>query len=180
MSQTSLAKRFEAVVTKVTNDAQDQEIDKMSFQQLEEQQIRFGQAKLGQTFKQVVTEDGRYCQWFLNRYGDSQKAEHRVFTRFLTLWIERQELVNDREPVTDSTTMLKAKAKCKAMPKGPAESVIDLEEEELWDTISSTPPVFAPSLENQNAHRINNIEMLLGQIVSQLQTLTVPSVPEDQ
>ena len=173
MSQASLAERSEAVTTKTASENQDQELNQKSFQQLEKMQICFGQAKLGQTFKQVVTDDGRYCQWFLSRFSESKKPEHRAFVRFLSLWVERQELEKNAAPTPSSKSMPKAKAKCRAAAQDHVGSVIDLEEEEdMWDTVTESPQMIAPLLENQNAQRIDNMEMMLGQIMSQLHTLT--------
>eukprot|EP00435_Cladocopium_sp_Y103_P033655 s328_g8.t1 len=177
MSKVSLADRFEAMNVRKSRAAQEQNLQGKSLEELGNMTVIFGQAKLGQKFSEVK-EDAAYCKWFLRKWGDSEKAEHRALIHYLQLWVERQELEQgvtsgDKESPhgsnVASTAYPKAKAKMGATggksskPMG----VIDLEEEELeeeewWDHIT------AASVENKNAERLNQLEGVLSEVVTQL------------
>ena len=105
--------------------------------------LRSGQT--GLKFSEVK-EDASYCKWFLRKWGDSEKAEHRALIRYLQLWIERQELehgVPDPDTTsvgnkTDSAAYPKAKAK-HITGSGSANALEnDLDEEEWWDHLTPT------------------------------------------
>ena len=72
-------------------------LERLSFHQLSEMPIRFGQTKRGMTFNTVLTEDPDYCQWFLEKYAGSIKVEHVEFVFFLKLHVERLELIHSAD-----------------------------------------------------------------------------------
>ena len=171
MSNSTLADRFNLVQEAQKKDVQQSKLMAMSYEELGALVIRFGDAKLGQTYMTVVKEDPKYCQWFIRKYTSSSKEEHREFLYFLDLWVERQEL-----ELGHQTQALHPKAKAKSVAKGKAglgtgspSTIIDLEEDdELWDQIATTES----AIENQNALRLDQIEGSLTQMMSQLQLLT--------
>eukprot|EP00435_Cladocopium_sp_Y103_P011722 s5018_g3.t1 len=152
-------------------DVQQSKLMTMSYEELGALVIRFGDAKLGQTYMTVVKEDPKYCQWFIRKYASSSKEEHREFLYFLDLWVERQELeLGHQTQAPHPKAKAKSVAKAKAgLGNGSPSTIIDLEEDdELWDQIAATES----AIENQNALRLDQIEGSLAQMMSQLQLLT--------
>ena len=94
----SLADRFSAVQASQSKENLEKDLQKLSFDQLKEMPIRFGSAKSGQSYLTVVTEDPKYCTWFIRQYNSSQKPEHREFLHFLEMWTERQEMERGLSP----------------------------------------------------------------------------------
>lgn len=132
MSEVNLAERFSAVNQAQGRKDQSHKLQSMSMEQLSELTIKFGDTKVGQTYRAVVTEDPKYCQWFLRKYSASEKPEHAEFIYFLSLWVERKELELG-ETIKTTTTKEVPKAKTgSASGKAvkPSTEVIDLDEEE--------------------------------------------------
>eukprot|EP00435_Cladocopium_sp_Y103_P040673 s1143_g11.t1 len=151
---------------------QSHKLQSMSMEQLSELTIKFGDTKVGQTYRAVVTEDPKYCQWFLRKYSASEKPEHAEFIYFLSLWVERKELELG-ETIKNTTTKGMPKAKtgsASGKVVKPSTEFIDLdEEEESWDPVPET----AQSIrEEQNAQRLDQIENVLAQVMQQLQILS--------
>lgn len=169
----NLADRFTKVRNATQADDQMSRLQTMSFQQLQDMPIRFGQSKRGMPFHEVVHTDPGYCQWFLRSWGDSKKAEHVEFIYYLRLYVERMELVNGlemeeeeetkpRSPVTTSREKMPVpKQKAKAAPSTTSWEAIDQEEDKEERAMLN--------------HRMNHMETVLSQIVQQLQHLTVQS-----
>jgi hypothetical protein len=176
MSEMNLAERFNAV-----NQAQDRKehnnkLQNMNMEQLGAMTIKFGDTKVGQTYQTVVTEDPKYCQWFLRKYATSEKTEHVEFIYFLSQWVDRKELeLGDSAKTPIAKAMPKAKTGT-ASGKAVRTSMecIDLEEEEeSWDPVlGSTTSI----KEEQNAQRLDQIENVLAQVMQQLQVLTAKQV----
>eukprot|EP00435_Cladocopium_sp_Y103_P009793 s1357_g2.t1 len=171
-----LADRFAAVQSQKALQQQAQDVMKMSFEELGQQPILFGEAKKGQKFSEVVRADPGYYKWFLTKWSASPKKEHQMFNQYLQLWIERQELEQGVQPKSPSSRPApsnvcpKAKAKSGAA-HGRSSTTIDLEteeEEEWWDHLSS-PPVMK---ESENAKRLDQIEGVLSEVIGQLKLLT--------
>lgn len=181
-SELHLASRFQAVRAQKELQEQAESVSKMSIQELQEQTIKFGEAKLGQTYRKVVESDPRYCQWFLKKYGNSPKATHQEFVTFLSLWIERQELEQGTTPFTLPNSKVNgphagAKSKSSAKPKAkpnhpmPEEEVFEEDDFSQWeDDISVVGSQV--TIENQNAERLDKMENLMSQVLQQLQVLT--------
>lgn len=146
MSTTDLVSRFDAVSAFQNQENQEQALKKMSFEELGQQTILFGEAKKGQKFGQVVQKDPTYCRWFLKKWGNSLKAEHRMFCQYLMMWVERKEatlgLENPEEPQTgnfpaSSNVCPKAKAKSFGRPSMPPIPIdLELEDDECWDHLT--------------------------------------------
>ena len=88
MSALSLVERFSKVTEKKNQD----EFLKMSYADLSEQRITFGEAKVNQRYIDVVQQDPKYVKWFTGKYQDSQKPGHRSFLFFINMYVERMEL----------------------------------------------------------------------------------------
>ena len=177
MSLSTLADRFNMVQESQKKEEQQSKLKCLSYDQLGSLQIRFGEAKLGQTYQQVVTEDPKYCQWFIRKFASSSKDEHREFLAFLDMWVERKELEMSKTGTTVPMAKAKVQAKAKAgvvlgSPSLPSSEVIDLEEDEMWSQIMANEGPAPPVVENQNAQRLDVLEETLAQMMNQLQLLT--------
>ena len=181
MSKLSLADRFDAMTQKKNQVAQEQNLQEKSMEELGNMTVLFGQAKLGLKFSEVK-EDASYCKWFLRKWGDSEKAEHRALIRYLQLWIERQELEHGVPDTStgsagekaDFAALPKAKAKPissggkSSQSQGPIDLENDLDEEEWWDHLTPTEDY----RENKNAKRLDQLEGVLSEVVTQLKVVT--------
>ena len=145
----------------------------MSFEEVGQLTIRFGESKLGQQFSEVVKEDQKYCQWFIRKFAESSKPEHREFLHYLNLYVERKELelnvLDQAVPKSKAKPPTKIKAGMAHGSQSNGPSMIDFDpEEESWDQISAQGLI----VENQNSQRLDVIEDALSQIMNQLQVLT--------
>ena len=70
----------------------------MWYEELGNQVILFGEAKKGRKFTDVVGTGPNYCNWFLRKWGSSPKKGHQMFSLFLSMWTERQELEHGTPP----------------------------------------------------------------------------------
>ena len=182
MSNPSLADRLQAV----THQKRHEEFQSMSFEQLSEMRIAFGETKVNQKFIDVIKEDPKYVQWFVRKYTGSKKTSHQPFLYFVELYVERQELLRDsptsketKEPVP-TTFMTKSKAA--------ARKPIDLESHGSWSESEPSKPWSVVQEENQamqtelvhQRDRISNMENSLSQIAAQLQNLTQLAMQNSQ
>ena len=148
----------------------------LSMEELQNMTIKFGTAKAGMTYKDVVEKDPKYCQWFLRQWGASPKIEHQEFLFFLNQWTERQEMENGIS-LTKNANQMPLRPQPKRGGKGLGMSSttpmpIDLEvEEEPWDQVSLAESLMPPKVMD----RIDRLEGALMQIVSQLQTMQPPN-----
>ena len=171
MSTSQLADRFAAVKSKQGQSEKTAELSQMSFAQLSQMTIKFGEAKIGKTYEEVLKTDPRYCQWFLKKYAQSEKPEHMEFAHYLALYVERQELMQEKDG-SPKAQQPAAKAKAKsaaAMPMFSEGSVIDLEEEDLWDALTDQR---LQQMEGHNSQRLDHLEGALSQLMGQIQNLT--------
>ena len=175
MATTSLADRFQALqVQKKTA-----EFREMSYADLSQMRISFGETKVNQTFLEVIEGDPKYVQWFAKKYQGSQKESHQAFLYFLNLYVERKELESENgipQEVMPSS-QLKSKAKAKPTPRLPMDQWSQgswSEEETPWDAVAEDHHKTLQIQEEmaENTRRINNMENALMQITQQLQVLT--------
>eukprot|EP00435_Cladocopium_sp_Y103_P035554 s274_g9.t1 len=169
----SLAERFQAVTNQKTKIG----FQQMSFEQLANQRISFGEAKINQKFQDVVEQDPKYTAWFVKKYEKSEKQAHQMFLHFINLYTERLELTLDVEP-SAQITPLELRAKSKASRPEP----FDVQSQDSWsdeDRASKpwsvvqeeTSALMKEEMINQKG-RIENMETALTQISRQLQALT--------
>lgn len=179
MTSPDLVSRFDTVHALKTLEDQDQALQQMSYEELARQPILFGEAKKGQKYGEVVQKDPAYCRWFLKKWINSPKAEHRMFCHFLNMWIERKELSLGIETTpgemvgpepTNSHVCPKAKAKSVGKPFKPLMPIdLDLEEEECWDRLSQDHKT---DKEDETAKRLDHLEGVLSEVIGQLQMLS--------
>ena len=173
MSTSSLADRFQVIQTSQTKNAQADRLMSMSFEEVGQLTICFGENKLGQKYQDVVKEDQKYCQWFIRRFAESSKPEHQEFLHFLNMYVERRELELDIPPAPTSTAKAKVMPKAKSgMAHGSLSEIprtIDLDlEAESWDQISAQDMM----TENRNAQRL---DVIMGQLQLLTQAAQNPS-----
>ena len=171
MASMSLAERFQAVTAHVKTE----EYQKKSYDELSKMTIAFGEAKVGQTFQEVIQTDPKYVQWFTRKYGESQKETHKAFLYFINLYVERQELTqgsDQKDPQKPHVSAMALKAKSRAAPSHNVDSVSQdsWSEEDMPWIPTSAPHQMAEEVEIQGA-RITRIEDSLTQITQQLQAL---------
>lgn len=150
----------------------------MSFEDLSQMRVSFGETKVNQTFLEVIEGDPKYVQWFAKKYQNSQKESHQAFLFFLSLYVERKELEKglatpDRAP---TSSHLQSKAKAKPATKSPSEhgSQTSWSEGDPWDVMQGEPMMPLPIQEEieDNRRRLTNMEEALTQVTQQLQLLT--------
>lgn len=161
-TEPDLVTRFKAVTKAKDRATQKDRLFQMSYSQLEEMTIRFGTAKVGQTFRRVVKEDPSYCQFFLSKYAHSEKPEHQEFVYFLNAWTERQELLDD--PKVPKTS--KDHGKASILTENPSDS-------ESSDDVEIVSSVHASNTKSEELDgRMSRLETVLEHVVTQLQILT--------
>ena len=173
MANRSLADRFQMIQTTQTKHAQEDRLMSMSFEEVGQLTIRFGESKVGQQFSEVVKEDQKYCQWFIRKFAESSKPEHREFLHYINLYVERKELelngLDQAAPKAKAKPPTKTQAGMAHGSQSNGPSMIDLDpEDETWDQISAQGLI----TENRNSQRLDVIEDALSQIMNQLQVLT--------
>lgn len=169
-----LSQRFSNMEKALKSLNQKEELDTMTLEQLREKTIQFGKTKVGQTYDNVVKTDPGYCTWFLGSYGESTKASHQEFTRFLKLHTEfMEEALN----LPSASGTLGTTAKSRAAPKAgytkdmekrgrsssPISSLEDVEDED-WSRVAALENPQIGELHN----RVSNMEAALTQIMQQL------------
>ena len=167
----SLAERFSAV----TQVQQTEEFMNKSYEELARMPIAFGEAKVGQSYLDVIEKDPKYVQWFTKKYGESTKPTHQSFLFFINMYVERKELTQGHVSTTCQATTKKMalKPKSKAMP-GPVtetESQSSWSDADVeWEKESQLSHQVAEEV-NHQGQRISAIEDSLAMITHQLQSL---------
>ena len=177
MATPSLADRFQAV----TAVQKQEEFRHLSFEQLSEMRVAFGESKVNQRFVDVIQQDPKYVQWFVRKFAESKKAAHLPFLYFVELYTERLELTQEtpRENKGEAPKYVGAKAKSKAA----ARNIIDLDSHGSWSESEPSEPSKPWSVVQEEQHviqeelsaqrtKISSIETSLSQITAQLQQLT--------
>jgi hypothetical protein len=167
MSALSLVERFSKVTEKKNQD----EFLKMSYADLSEQRITFGEAKVNQRYIDVVQQDPKYVKWFTGKYQDSQKPGHRSFLFFINMYVERMELTQgtgQTESPSNSPVQKTLKAKSKSAPRASSPPI----ERSTWSDDELSRSWSVEDEVNQQGHRLNNMESTLAQIAQQMQVLT--------
>eukprot|EP00435_Cladocopium_sp_Y103_P013949 s3079_g3.t1 len=162
----------------VTNQSRQEEFRNMSYEQLSQMRIAFGEAKVNQKFIDVIQEDPKYVQWFVKKYSESKKVSHLPFLYFVELYLERLELTQDSPNAKENKEQFKMPMTTKS--KAAAKKPIDLESQDSWSESEPSKPWSVVHEENQviqdelsvQKDRISNMENSLSQIAIQLQTLT--------
>ena len=171
---TNLADRFQKVRGQEKEEDTLARLNAMSMQQLQELPIRFGKAKIGTPFHEVVHNDPGYCQWFLGLYGDSKKPEHMEFVHYLRLYIERMELENTESATEEEKPSGVMEPSPKTTFKG---TKVPMPKIKGTPSVASWQEIEMEEQEERmiTQHRMDQMETVLSQIVQQLQHLTVQS-----
>ena len=175
MPKISLADRFQAL----QEDQKKEEFMALSYEQLSQMRIAFGETKVNQTFLEVIEGDPKYVQWFARKYQDSKKEAHQAFLHFLDIYLERKEMERGLEQTVESPRRLhlQPKSKSRPAPRLPAEDGSPnswIAETMPWEGPMDEHLVPLPVQEelDENRRRITNMENALVQISQQLQVLT--------
>ena len=183
MAMSSLADRFQALQVQQKK----AEFMSMSFDDLSQMRVSFGETKVNQTFLEVIEGDPKYVQWFAKKYQNSQKESHQAFLFFLSLYVERKELEKGLETPRGAPTSshLKSKAKAKPAVKNPSEHGSQAswsDQEDPWDVMQGAQMMPLPIQEEieDNRRRLSNMEEALTQITQQLQLLTQAAMGQKQ
>jgi hypothetical protein len=171
MASMTLADRFQAV----TKAQHTEEFMNKSYDELSRMTIAFGEAKVGQTYLEVIEKNPKYVQWFTKKYAESPKITHKSFLFFINLYVERKELMMDHVTSTQGPTpkAMALKPKSKAMPTAvsEAEGLGSWSEDDVeWEEESQTSHQMVSEV-NQQGQRISAIEDSLAVITHQLQSL---------
>lgn len=168
-----LATRFAAVHTCQELVEKKSALYKLSFAELQDLTIKFGEKKIGQPYHQVVHDDPKYCQWFLRKYGQSEKPEHQEFIYFLNQWTERMEMNVGNVEIKVKGTTSAASAKAKAMA-GPPEISSSEETDPEMEFVEKVKPKSSTRAELDATHeRMDRMEEMMNQMMQHVQQLTV-------
>ena len=171
MASQSLSQRFAQVTEKKAEKEMEEEFMKMSYADLAEQRITFGETKVNQKYLDVVQKDPKYVKWFTAKYQDSKKPAHRAFLFFISMYVERLELTQEKPSPNSplvSPRPMGTQAKSKSAPR-PQTNLIETgswSDEDLERSWSVEDEV------NQQGHCLNQMEGTLTQIAQQIQILT--------
>ena len=150
----------------------------MSFQELSDMRVTFGETKLNQKFIDVIEGDPKYTQWFAKKFKDSPKESHQAFLYFLQLYVEeRKELESSpstRQPMSKGLA-LKAKAKSQPMTKVTHETTSQgswSDEDGPWDVMHEEPSLAVREELADTRRRMDSMENMMAQITQHLRLLT--------
>ena len=170
MANLSLAERFQAVTEVKKND----EFLSKSFDEMAQMTIAFGEAKVGQTYLEVIETDPKYVQMFTKKYAESTKSSHKSFLFFIQMYVERKELTQEHSRPRDvpAPKGMALKPKSRAMPPMMSETASQGSWSEDLDWEPEMPVMNPLSVEvGQQNQRISAIEDSLAMISQQLQAL---------
>lgn len=168
------------------------DMSQYSLAEMEDFKINFGKTYVGQTYKSVWDTNQPYIQWFLARWGNSVKLEHRLFLHYIECKIDQAELRGEKVPVavpslsTPSTSTNQPGGKstpAKAVPQGKSKTApkpkammpdammapINLTEEEE-DSGWTVMPEHVQFLEQ----RMAQMESAIQTIAHHLEAMTTP------
>lgn len=156
-------------------------IKAMTLEQLSQEKISFGKAKLGQSFPKVF-QDHAWTDWFVQTYEKSTKPAHQMYIQYVEKCLN-QEIEKEFKPIPRKTIPKETSKNAEA-------------EAESWDQISETDmtqefemagvgkliqvedQVTSLTLQNQNlASRMTQIEMSMQELLHHVRNLSVKSEP---
>ena len=174
------------------------DINNYTREELSEMKIKFGSTHVGRTFSHMWEVEQGWVKWFLERYSESTKLDHRLFVRYAELQIKMYEEWGGTVPVISEkaqtqSKQIKAPPMFKTAPKAKAKSqaagtssntqipeflVNDMAQEEEfeflqaeWEAEQAVKQVSAdPDPEVQSLQtRMLNLENALQQVIVHLQ-----------
>ena len=172
-----------------------------SLDELSKMIVSLGEKWKGSTFQQVWENDQGYINWFLGKYGDSPKMEHRLLRTFIECMVDHAELrgltvpktmpkkethsvplgASSSEAETEKKPLLKTAVKSKPAIRRTQPEI--KEEMNAWDAAEWSDPtaelsIPVESYEHQqvainNLHgRMTQMESVLSEVVMHLRQLT--------
>ena len=88
-------------------------VELMTLEDLSMEKIAFGEAKKGVLFKEAM-KDTKWTEFFLSRYENSEKPEHMMFVKYVSLEMEKQ--CKEAPKPKNSTKGYKSETPSTAMP----------------------------------------------------------------
>ena len=173
----SLADRLKKVQQSQQQSEKKVALEKMSFDELQNRTIQFGQKKVGQPYHQVMHEDPGYVTWFVQTYKDSQKDSHLEFLAYVEQYTERMEAKIGREngnpypiPPKNKKTQGKVPEEASASnPKvnpGTEMSKMHEDEDSDWDAVTSVMDIRAENVVIQE--RLSQMENVMQHMMQTL------------
>ena len=142
-------------------------IKAMTLEQLSQEKISFGKAKLGQSFPKVF-QDHAWTDWFVQTYEKSTKPAHQMYIQYVEKCLN-QEIEKEFKPMPR-----------KMIPKETSETDMTQEFEMagVGKLIQVEDQVTSLTLQNQNlASRMTQIEMSMQELLHHVRNLSVKSEP---
>eukprot|EP00435_Cladocopium_sp_Y103_P041412 s1200_g11.t1 len=175
-AMSSLATQFKEFrkTSRSASQAANQEVLKsMTLEELETEKVAFGESKKGVTFKEAF-QDASWVEFILARFETSQKPEHMMFVKYVSLRMEKEKnlMGKDVKKVAKGTSDL---------PPVPHDVWTELQDP---DQITMSPGFTNPSEiqedmgmlreENQQlSHRVVQIEMMMQEVLEHLRRTSV-------
>ena len=145
------------------------DIDQLPMSTLKTMTIKFGKAKLGQSFEEAFQDQG-WTKWLVATYENSKKTEHRTFLRYVSLRVEEgPNMPMNIKKKSDQYLRLSAQEPGKPSQAAPVET-------SMWDPEEHQ---FEEILEHQQQQdlRMSRIENALMAIMHHIESKTEP-IPE--
>ena len=168
---------------KEDNQGEIEKIKQMNLEQLSQERISFGKAKLGQKFEEVF-KDGTWTDWFVTTYEKSPKPQHQMYVQYV---LKRLDMEMKKEfgvgyPKSSETLRDRRATASAESDVWDQVSEVDVNQEfEMAGTVKiqqveeQMGNLFQ---ENKNlASRINNIELTMQELLHHVRQLSVKSEP---
>lgn len=166
----NLAARLQQSMTSRTQEISKEEVYQMSYEELGQCIIKFGEAHVGKRYEELIPET-RYVTWFASRYKDSPKIEHVKFLRFLQLHVEKLEKTDAENPKKSQTKNKETyQPKAKVAPKTSIpHTEIEDDDEDTWSRCES-PKMSSPDQTEFMAlqNRLAQMETMMQQVLMHL------------
>ena len=127
---------FQEEVKSEQNQEDLKDIDQLPMSTLKAMTIKFGKAKLGQSFEEAF-QDQSWTKWFVATYENSKKTDHRAFLRYVSLRVEEGPTIPmNTKKKTDPCLRLSAQEPGKPSQAAPVETPMwDPEEHQLEEIL---------------------------------------------
>eukprot|EP00435_Cladocopium_sp_Y103_P038646 s303_g10.t1 len=175
-AMSSLATQFKEFrkTSRNASQAANQEVLKsMTLEELETEKVAFGESKKGVTFKEAF-QDAGWVEFILARFETSQKPEHMMFVKYVSLRMEKEKNLMSK----DAKKVIKGASE---LPPVPHDVWTELQDP---DQITMSPGFTNPSEiqedmgmlreENQQlSHRVVQVEMMMQEVLEHLRRTSV-------
>ena len=174
--------QFRELQKKDDNQGEIEKIKSMTMEQLSQERISFGKAKVGQKFEEVF-KDGTWTDWFVTTYEKSPKPQHQMYVQYV---LKRLDMEMKKEfgvgyPKSSETLRDRRATASAESDVWDQVSEMDAQEFEMAGTIKIQQVEEQRGnlcQENKNlADRINNIELTMQELLHHVRHLSVKSEP---